>query len=73
MFLNIDENHRETQKNHVFTTYSNKVWVINRSVNALGVQLGLMKVKFNKLIDNRFHFAYSKMDNSELNSAIVDP
>ena len=54
------------------TTYSNKVWVLNRGISALGVQLGLMKVKFDKLINNNFHFTYSKMDNSEMNTVIVE-
>lgn len=54
------------------TTYSNSVWVINRGISALGVQLGLMKVRFDKLINNKFYFTYSKMDNSESNTAIVE-
>ncbi len=54
------------------TTYSNKVWVINRGISALGVQLGLMKVRFEKLINNNYHFTYSKMDNSEMKTVIVE-
>lgn len=54
------------------TTYSNKVWVINRGVSSLGVNLGLIKVKFNKLKDNKYYFTYSQMDNSGLVDAIVE-
>lgn len=46
------------------TTYSNKVWVINRGVDALGIMLGLRKIQFNGFADNRFYFTYSNMDNS---------
>lgn len=47
------------------TVFSNKVWVINRGINALGIRLGLKKIQFQKLVDNRYYFVYSNMDNSE--------
>ena len=54
------------------TSYTNKVWVINRGISALGVQLGLIKVKFEKLADNKFHISYSNMDNTGFKSNIIE-
>jgi len=36
------------------TTYRNKVWVINRGIDALGNVLGLKKIKFNRLIGGKY-------------------
>ena len=46
------------------TTYRNKVWVINRGIDALGNVLGLKKIKFNRLIGGKYFFTFSNMDNS---------
>ncbi|NQU32915.1 MAG: hypothetical protein HQ521_06745 [Bacteroidetes bacterium] len=54
------------------TTYSNKVFVINRGFSSLGIQLGLIKVKFTQLKSNKYYFTYSKMDNSGLVVAAVE-
>lgn len=47
------------------TTYSDKVWVINRGVNDKGFPVGMMKIKFHGLKDDEYHLTYAKMDNSE--------
>ena len=54
------------------TTYSNKVWVINRGVNSQGVSLGLVKIKFTGFRLNTYSFSYSNMDNSNRVEAVVD-
>lgn len=54
------------------TSYSNKVWVINRGVDAMGNRLGLKKVKFTGLIDGRYHFIFSNMDNSDRVDAFAE-
>lgn len=54
------------------TTYSDKVWVINRGVNSLGIMLGLKKIKFTGLINGKYYFTYSNMDNSGKVEAYVE-
>lgn len=54
------------------TTYSNRVWVINRGISALGIQLGLKKVKFQELKGNKYYFSFSNMDNSGLVETFVE-
>ena len=54
------------------TTYSNSVYVINRGISPLGINLGLIKIRFDSLIGNRFYFTHSKMDNSQLTKAVVE-
>ncbi len=53
------------------TVYSNKVWVINRGVNSMGIPLGLKKVQFTKIKANTYYFTYSNMDNSDRVEATV--
>ncbi len=53
------------------TSYNNNVWVINRGISALGVNLGLRKVKFNKLESDKYYFTYANMDNSGLVESYV--
>lgn len=54
------------------TTYSNKVWVINRGMDALGNQLGLKKIKFAALVDGKYNFTYSNIDNSNKVEGVVE-
>lgn len=54
------------------TTFSNKVWVINRGLNSSGIQLGLKKIQFINYMDNRYYFVYSNMDNSDLVDTYVE-
>lgn len=54
------------------TSYSHKVYVINRGISPLGVNLGLIKIRFDSLIDDRFYFTHSKMDNSQLTKGVVE-
>ena len=56
----------------VDTSYNNKVWVINRGINPLGLQLGFIKIKFSGILGDRYFFTYSNMDNSGLVDAYVD-
>ncbi len=53
------------------TVYSNKVYVINRGISPLGINLGLIKIRFDSLIGTRYYFTHSNMDNSELTKGIV--
>jgi heme-binding HmuY-like protein len=53
------------------TAYSSKVWVINRGMSPLGINLGLIKIKFNSLVNGTFNFTFSNMDNSELTHTSV--
>jgi hypothetical protein len=53
------------------TLFFGKVYVINRGINELGVNLGLRKIIFEKLKNNTFYFKYSNMDNSGLVEASV--
>ena len=53
------------------TSYSNTVYVINRGINPLGIQLGLLKVKFTGFKDDSFYFTYVNMDNGDLVDAVV--
>lgn len=46
------------------TTYSNKIWIINRGVSSLGINLGLKKIQFVDLVEGKYYFTYSNMDNS---------
>lgn len=54
------------------TTYSNSVWVINRGITALGINLGLKKIQFYKYLRNRFYFRSSNMDDSEFVDSFVE-
>lgn len=54
------------------TTYSNKVWVINRGIGALGNMLGLRKIQFNHFTNNKYYFTYSDMDNSNKVEGFVE-
>lgn len=54
------------------TTYSNKIWVFNRGINADGIQLGLKKIQFQELKGNKYFFKYSNMDNSEMVETTVE-
>jgi len=48
------------------TVFPGRVYVINRGINELGVNLGLRKIIFEKLKNDTFYFRYSNMDNSGL-------
>jgi len=54
------------------TTYSNKVWVINQGMSALGIQLGLKKILFHELKGGKYFFSFSNMDNSGLVETFVE-
>jgi len=54
------------------TSYSNRVWVINLGINALGLQLGLKKIKFNEFKGNKYYFSFSNMDNSGLQEVNIE-
>lgn len=53
------------------TSYSNRIWVINRGVNSQGISLGIKKIQFHKIIGNRYLFSYSNLDNSDKVDAII--
>lgn len=53
------------------TLFPGRVYVINRGINELGVNLGLRKIIFEKLENNTFYFRYSNMDNTGLVEASV--
>jgi hypothetical protein len=38
------------------TSYSNSVWVINRGITALGINLGVKKIQFYKYLNKCFYF-----------------
>ncbi|MFK5856064.1 MAG: HmuY family protein [Bacteroidota bacterium] len=48
------------------TTFNNKVWVINRGLNSLGISLGIKKIQFTGFRSNTYYFTYSNLDNSEM-------
>lgn len=54
------------------TSFSKKVWVMNRGISSLGIQLGLKKLKFTGLVGDKFYFTHCKMDNSDLTNAVVE-
>lgn len=54
------------------TTYSNKVWVLNRGLNPMGLQLGLIKIKFTAYKNNKFYFSYSKFNSEEIIDAVAE-
>ncbi len=54
------------------TNYINKVWVINRGINAGGFTLGLKKVLFTKLINGKYYFTYANMDNTEMKEMVIE-
>lgn len=58
--------------NETDTSYSNRVWVVDRGINAEGVQLGLKKIQFQELKGNKYYFKYSNMDNSEMHETFVE-
>jgi len=53
------------------TSYNDKVWVINRGINAMGVQLGLVKVKFTAYKKGSFHFSFVSEDDNKVVDAVV--
>lgn len=53
------------------TTFSQNVWVINRGINPLGVQLGLIKVKFTEYRNGNFYFTYTDMNNTDVIDAFA--
>jgi hypothetical protein len=53
------------------TSYSNKVWVLNRGLSAMGLQLGLVKLKFTELKNHSFHFVFCDMDNNNMHEVVV--
>ena len=54
------------------TNYINKVWVINRGINALGFSLGLKKVIFKELNNGKYYFAFANMDNSNKKDIVLE-
>jgi len=53
------------------TIFPGKVYVINRGVNELGINLGLRKIVFEKLKNSTYYFRYSNMDNTGLVEASI--
>ncbi|MEJ2594887.1 MAG: HmuY family protein [bacterium] len=53
------------------TVYSDKVWVINRGISELGFPLGLMKVKFNRMTGDTYHFSYAPFGSNEVRESSV--
>lgn len=53
------------------TTYSNKVWLINRGIDALGLPLGIIKIKFEKYLNNSFYFSWANLNDENIISTIV--
>lgn len=47
------------------TSFSDRVWVINRGINDVGINRGFKKVKFNSLKNDTYQFTYMNMDNSD--------
>jgi len=54
------------------TTYLNKVFVINRGINALGFNLGLRKVIFTELQAGNYRFTWSYMDNTNKQEVVIE-
>ncbi len=54
------------------TTFQDKVWVIDRGINAAGFVLGLKKVKFVKLVNGSYHFTWANMDNSQQRDFVIE-
>ncbi len=53
------------------TTYPERVYVINRGIDALGNPLGLRKLIFHSLVGDAYRFSYCKMDNSDLQEVTI--
>lgn len=53
------------------TTYSNRVYVINRGINEMGFTLGLKKIVFHNLINGTYYFTWSNMDNTEMTEVTI--
>lgn len=53
------------------TSYLDKVYVINRGIDDMGVFLGLKKIKFDSIIGDVFYFTYCNFDNTEIINAQV--
>jgi len=53
------------------TSYSQKVYVIDRGYDEAGNLLGYRKIKFDSLVNGRYYFTYSNLNNTALTQAIV--
>jgi len=53
------------------TTYSDKVWIINRGINAQGFPLGLMKARFIKHQDGAYYFSYAAPGESMAHDVVI--
>ena len=53
------------------TSYLNKVFVIDRGIDDMGLFLGLKKIKFDSIIGDVFYFTYCNFDNTEIINAQV--
>jgi hypothetical protein len=54
------------------TVFTNTVYVIDRGIDEEGFSLGLKKVIFRKIIQNKYYFTYANMDNSEQKDVVVE-
>ena len=53
------------------TSYSEKVYVIDRGYDEAGNLLGYRKIKFDSLTNNRYYFTYSNLNNTGLTQTFV--
>lgn len=56
---------------NIDTNYSNKVWLINRGIDPLGLPLGIIKIKFEKYLNNSFYFSWADINSESYNSTIL--
>ncbi len=54
------------------TTYSKKVFVIDRGYDEAGNLLGYRKIRFDSLANERYYFTYSNLNNTGLTQGFVD-
>ncbi|MBG0781158.1 MAG: HmuY family protein [Bacteroidales bacterium] len=53
------------------TSYSEKVYVIDRGYNEAGTLLGYRKIKFDSLVNDTYYFTYANLNNTEITQASV--
>lgn len=56
----------------VDTLFPQQVYVINRGLDALGRNLGLRKIIFHSLKNDRYSFSYCQMDNTDRHDVVVE-
>ncbi len=59
------------QTNEEDTSYSEKVYVIDRGYDEAGTLLGYRKIKFDSLVNDTYYFAYANLNNTEITQASV--